>query len=115
MSFMKKVPARFFRNASDREPVREWLLSLSDQERKIIGSDIATLEFGWPIGMPLCRSISSVSGLWEIRSQLPGRNIARILFCVNNGELILLNGFVKKSQKTPDHEIDLAEKRMKGL
>ncbi len=96
-------------------PVREWLLSLSPADRKIIGDDIRTAEFGWPVGMPLCRPIKGYKGLWEIRSRLDGGRIARVFFCAFDGSMILLHGFVKKSQKTPEKEIATAMKRMRGL
>ncbi len=96
-------------------PVRDWLLSLSDADRKAIGDDIRTAEFGWPIGMPLCRSISGRKGLWEIRANLEGGRIARVLFCINDGAMVLLHGFIKKTQKTPDNELTIAERRMRGL
>lgn len=111
----KRLPARFFASTSGRIPVKEWLLALSDADRKAIGDDIRTAEFGWPIGMPLCRPIVGRKGLWEIRSNLPDGRIARVFFCAFEGEMILLHGFIKKSQKTPDKELDTAEKRMKGL
>jgi len=112
----KRVPARFYKSEAGNEPVREWLKGLSKEDRKIIGEDIKTVEIGWPIGMPLCRSISSRKGLWEIRSNLTGKKrIARILFCTHNGELLLLQGFIKDTQKTPNSELDLAEGRMKQV
>jgi len=111
----KRLPVRFFRNESGKIPVRDWLLSLSGEDRQIIGDDIKVVEFGWPIGMPLCRPISGRKGLWEVRSSLPGGRIARVLFCIHEGHMILLHGFEKKTQKTPDRELDLAVKRMKGL
>ena len=96
-------------------PVREWLLSLPPEDRKIVGDDIRTAEFGWPVGMPLCRAIRGRKGLWEIRSTLPGGRIARVFFCAFGGSMVLLHGFIKKGQKTPDHELALAERRMRGL
>ncbi|MEQ8698367.1 MAG: type II toxin-antitoxin system RelE/ParE family toxin [Bauldia litoralis] len=96
-------------------PVREWLLALSPEDRKAIGDDIRTAEFGWPIGMPLCRSIKGRKGLWEIRSTLSGGRIARVFFYAHDGSMVLLHGFIKKSRKTPDHDLDVAEKRMRGL
>ena len=96
-------------------PVREWLLGLSPEDRKAIGDDIRTAEFGWPIGMPLCRSIKGHKGLWEIRSSLSGCRIARVFFCAHDNGMVLLHGFIKKTQKTPDRELDVAEKRMRGL
>ena len=96
-----------------RMPVREWLLQMSDGDRKILGEDIATLEFGWPIGMPLCRPLSG--GLFEMRSALTGKRIARLLFCTTKGRLVLLHGFEKKTQKTPPSELALTKKRMKEI
>ena len=111
----KRIELRFFRTLSGNEPVREWLLELPDDDRRRIGIDLATVEFGWPIGMPLCRALSSRRGLWEVRTDLSGGRIARVLFCVSEGRLHALHGFIKKTQKTPDRDLDLAEKRMKEL
>ena len=111
----KRLPAAFFENVAGNIPVREWLLSLSDADRKVIGDDIRTAEFGWPVGMPLCRSIAGRKGLWEIRSQLAHGRIARVLFCVHESQMVLLHGFIKKTQKTPERELDLAVARQKGL
>lgn len=96
-------------------PVRDWLLELLPEDRKIVGDDIRTAEFGWPIGMPLCRPLTGRKGLWEVRSDLKDGRIARVFFCAFEGEMILLHGIVKKTQKTPEKELDLAERRMKGL
>jgi len=111
----KKLPVRFYESERGAVPVRDWLRSLSHEDRRVIGEDVATAEFGWPIGMPLCRSIAGRKGLWEIRSDLTGGRIARVLFCVHGGHMVLLHGFEKKTQTTPDRELDLAVKRMKGL
>ena len=92
--------------------MREWLKNLNADERKIIGEDIKEIEFSWPIGMPLVRSVGRE--LWEVRSTLPQGRIARVLFCVTGEQMVLLHGFIKKSQKTPNREIDLALQRMKG-
>jgi phage-related protein len=108
---LKRLPARFYRSDSGREPVREWLKGLVPEERKAIGEDVKDVEFSWPIGMPLVRSLGRE--LWEVRSSLPRGRIARVLFCVEQGAMVLLHGFIKKTQKTPQHEIDLALKRKK--
>lgn len=92
--------------------MREWLKSLEIQDRRIIGEDIKDVEFSWPIGMPLVRSLGQE--LWEVRSSLPRGRIARVIFCVENDCMVLLNGFMKKTQKTPQKEIDLALRRKKG-
>lgn len=96
-------------------PVRDWLLGLSEEDRKHVGDDIRTAEFGWPVGMPLCKAIANHKGLWEIRTNLSGKRIARVLFCNHNGEMIFLHGFIKKTQKTPKTDLDLSSKRMRGL
>ena len=105
--------AYFFQLASRREPVREWLKELDQADRKVIGEDIKDVEFSWPIGMPLCRNLGR--GLWEIRSDLSHGRIARVLFCLHEGRMILLHGFIKKTQKTPAAAIDLAVNRMRDL
>jgi phage-related protein len=102
------LPAVFFRTESGREPVREWLKDLPKDERKMIGEDIMTVQFRWPLGMPLVDHLGS--GIWEIRSRLANR-IARTLFFVHEGEIILLHGFIKKTQKTPNEDRALALRR----
>jgi phage-related protein len=109
----KRLPARFYRSSTGNEPVRDWLKQLTPTERKIIGTDIKTVEYGWPIGMPTCRSMGQ--GLFEVRSNLPNGKIARILFCIAQSQLVLLHGFIKKTQKTPKQDLDLALNRKKTL
>ncbi|MBD2626669.1 type II toxin-antitoxin system RelE/ParE family toxin [Trichormus variabilis] len=109
----KRVPAEFYRNENGSEPVRDWLKSLSKEERFLIGADIKTVEFGWPIGMPTCRPMGD--GLFEVRTNLPQNKIARVLFCFYAGKMILLHGFIKKSQKTPKQQLDLALERKHTL
>lgn len=109
----KKVEAWFYRSSSGAEPVRDWLLSLPAEDRRAIGYDIATVEYGWPIGMPVCRPMGG--GLFEVRSSLPGGRIARVLFCTAQGRLVLLHGFVKKTQATPKADLDLAKARKKEI
>jgi hypothetical protein len=104
---MKQLPAFFYALPSGREPVREWLKGLSADGRKIVG------EVAWPIGMPLCRPLSR--GLWEVRSTLTQGRIARVLFCEHAGKMILLHAFIKKTQKTPAGDLELAIKRKKEI
>jgi phage-related protein len=85
---------------------------LEAEDRKVIGEDIKDVEFSWPIGMPLVGSLGRE--LWDVRSRLPRGRIARVLFCVEQGRMVLLHGFIKKTQKTPQHDLDLALKRRKG-
>jgi phage-related protein len=92
--------------------MREWLKSLEPEDRKAIGEDIKDVEFSWPIGMPLVRPLGRE--LWEVRSSLPQGRIARVLFCVEQGRMMLLHGFIKKTRKTPQRDIDLALRRKRG-
>jgi phage-related protein len=110
---VKRLPAAFFQLPSGKEPVRDWIKSLDLADRKIIGEDIKDVEFSWPIGMPLCRSLGD--GLWEVRSTLTNGRIARVIFCTHLGRMVLLHGFIKKTQKTPPADLDLASKRKKDL
>lgn len=112
MSALKRLPARFYRSDSGREPVREWLKSLPPEDRKIVGEDIKDVEFAWPIGMPLVRPLGR--DLWEVRSSMTQGRIARVIFCVSGGQMVLLHGFVKKTRKTPVKDIDLALRRKRG-
>jgi phage-related protein len=110
---LKKFPAAFYQSPNGAEPVREWLQTFSKADRGVLGKDIATVEFGWPIGMPICRPLSA--GLWEIRSSLPSKREARVIFCVVKERIILLHGFIKKTQKTPLKELRLAASRKKEI
>ncbi len=115
----KRVPAIFFRTEAGGEPLRDWLKGLpSDQDRKLIGEDIKTVEFGWPVGMPVCRALGD--GIHEVRTNLAQNRIARVLFYIDKrGRMVLLHGFIKKTRKTPDEDFDLAKanklKHQKGL
>ncbi len=104
----KRIRVHFYRNANGNEPVRDWLVGLSRADRLEIGTDIKSVEFGWPIGLPVCRSLGN--GIWEVRSTLNNR-IARVLFCIEDDVMWLLQGFIKKQQTTPKNEIELARKR----
>ncbi len=103
---------RFFKTDADNEPVREWLRSLSATEKKIIGEDVKTVQFGWPLGMPLVAHLGG--DIWEVRIRLQTR-IARILFALEGNIMVLLHGFIKKQQKTPKPDLDLAKERLKQL
>jgi phage-related protein len=110
MAQAKKISAFFFRTEAGAEPVRVWLKSLDKADRLRIGADILTVEQGWPIGMPVCRPLGQ--GLHEVRTTLDNR-IARVLFGIAGNEMVLLHGFIKKSQKTPKAELELARNRWK--
>ena len=106
------LEVRFFRNDNGTEPVRDWLKSLRREDKKAIGEDIKTVQYGWPIGMPVVRKLEV--GIWEVRSHTKD-GIVRVLFTINGDTMILLHGFAKKSQKTPTEDLYLARKRMKEL
>jgi phage-related protein len=109
----KKLPARFYETHAGRKPVRGWLLSLSDHDRFVIGKDIQKVEFGWPIGRPHCAPLGN--GIWEVRSDLESNRIARVLFCLNDQGMVLLHGFIKKTQKIPHDDLELALQRKREV
>lgn len=106
----KTLKAFFYKTVGGSEPVRDVLLKLDKEDRQVIGTDVKDVEFSWPIGMPLCRKVSK---LWEVRSDLAKGRIFRILFGVDGLVMVLLHGFIKKSQNTPKKDIDTAENRWK--
>jgi phage-related protein len=108
-----EVPVRFYRSETGKEPVREWLRGLNSEDRRAIGLDLMRVQFGWPIGMPLVRSLKD--GLWEVRSSLPSQRIARLVLCHHDGMLIVLHGFIKKTQKIPADDLSLARRRMREV
>ena len=107
-----RLQVLFFRTEGGSEPVREWLKSLPLDEKRIVGEDIKTVQFGWPLGMPIVRKMEP--GLWEVRSRLVDR-IARVLFTVMDNKMVLLHGFTKKSDKTPQDDLSVAHQRMAQL
>ncbi|MCF8239875.1 MAG: type II toxin-antitoxin system RelE/ParE family toxin [Melioribacteraceae bacterium] len=112
MDFEKRLVVRFYKTELGKEPVRDLLQKLDKQAKKIIGEDIKTVQYGWPLGMPLVRKLEA--GLWEVRSNLENK-IVRIIFTVINKTIILLHGFIKKSTKIPKTDIELARKRLSDL
>ncbi|MEI6572850.1 MAG: type II toxin-antitoxin system RelE/ParE family toxin [Alphaproteobacteria bacterium] len=107
------IPMRFWRSTQGREPVREWLSNLPTDDKRVIGRDLATVQFGWPIGLPVCRPMGA--GLWEVRSSLPSKREARLLFCFYDGEIFALHAFIKSTQETSVDDLKLATKRMKDV
>jgi phage-related protein len=110
---MQATPLVFYRSRSGKEPVRDWLRNLGAPDRLAVGQDLMRAQWRWPVGMPLCRPIGH--GLWEVRTELPGNRIARVFLCPDNGVLVALHAFIKKTQKTPDDELAMARKRQKEL
>ena len=106
------LKVRFYASARGIEPVREWLREMLTADRKILGEDIKTVQYGWPLGMPLVRKMTA--DLWEVRSTLT-QGIARVFFTVVGTEMVLLHGLVKKTRTTPLAELEIAKKRMKEI
>jgi phage-related protein len=106
------LDVRFYKTEAGTEPVRDWLKARPASDRKLIGEDIKTVQFGWPLGMPLVDHLGSE--IWEVRSRLESQ-IARTLFATEGSVMILLHSFIKKQQKTPKPDLDLAKERLKKL
>jgi len=105
----RKIPVVFYRTPAGTEVVRSWLHGLDEGDRNVIGQDLMRVQYRWPVGMPLCRALGD--GLWEIRSDLASNRIARVLFSVQQGKLLVLHGFIKKSRKLPNEDLTLALRR----
>jgi len=103
----------FYATDSGNEPVREWLKELPKEDKKTIGYDIKTVQYGYPVGMPLTRELKGTN-LEEVRCKI-SNGIARIIFCVEDNTIILLHAFINKTQKTPQKELNVAIKRYKEL
>ena len=113
MNAEPRLQVRFYRTtAAGSEPVREWLKALPAEDRKAIGDDLKTAQYGWPLGMPLIRKLEP--GLWEVRTRLDER-IARVIITVEDNTMVLLHGFIKKSQKLPPQDLQLARQRLRAL
>ena len=108
-----RIPLIFFRTAAGNEPVREWLKELPEADRRAVGQDLERVQHRWPVGMPLARPMGK--GLWEVRTPLPSRRIARVFFCFHEEILVALHGLIKKVQKTPPADLQLALQRKKEL
>lgn len=99
----------FFQTDVGNAPVQQWLKSLAKIDRKTVGGDIQLVQFCWPIGLPLVRKLDNQ--LWEVRSHLSGGRIARVLFTIGDREMVLLHGYIKKSQNIPKNDLKLARRR----
>jgi phage-related protein len=107
----RKLTVVFYRTPAGAEVVRDWLRALDERDRNAIGQNLMRVQYRWPVGMPLYRAMGD--GLWEVRSDLPSNRIARVLFSVEQGRIVALHGFIKKTQKTPDTDLALARRRKK--
>src|SRR5579872_578621 len=82
-----KIPVVFYRTHGGAEVVRDWLRSLDDADRRAVGLGLMRVQYRWPVGMPLCRALGD--GLWEVRTSLPSNRIARVLFSVQQGCILV--------------------------
>ena len=108
-AWMTVMRVHFFQTRSGNESVREWLRELPAEQRRAIGEDLMVVQYRWPLGMPLVRKMGPK--LWELRSSIPD-GIARLFFTVWDEHIVALHGFVKKGQKTPDYELETAQRRL---
>ncbi len=113
MPRQKVLTARFYATSTGSMPVREWLLSLIKEDRLEVGSDIANIEYNWPVGPPWCKPLEE--GIFEVRSRISSGRTTRVLFFARDDEMFLPHGFIKKSQKTPRQELEMAKKRKKDM
>jgi phage-related protein len=110
---LESIPLAFWRSTAGREPVRQWLNELPREDKRTIGRDMAKVQFGWPVGLPLCRPLSG--GLWEVRSSLPSRREARVFFGFHEGILIALHAVIKKARRASAEDLALARERLKEM
>lgn len=108
-----KIDLYFYQTSSGNEPVRDWLKEQGAEERREIGLDLQRVQYRWPVGMPLCRAMGD--GLWEVRTTLPNKTIARVFICFHDGALYALHSIIKKTQATPDADLKIARKRKKEV
>ena len=113
MEIEKKVIVAFFRTDLGSEPVRDFLKNLSTSDKKSVGADIMSVEMLWPIGYPTVKKVDK--NLWEVRSNISDKKISRIFFTISGNRMILLHGFIKKTQKLPKEDFDLAKKRRDSI
>ncbi len=108
----RRITAEFYQTEARNEPVREWLKTLTREDRQEIGKDIRKTEYGWPLGMPTCDALGD--GLWEVRTNL-GDRIARVFFCMGEARMVLLHGIIKKTRTAPKVDLDTARARKRNL
>lgn len=113
MPLIRPLPLFMWKSPAGKEPTRDWFRSLPENDRKKLGGDLRRLQYGWPVGMPLVKSMGG--GLWELRTSLPSKREARVLFAADGGGIAVLHGFIKKSMQTPKPDLDIARKRLKEL
>lgn len=115
LSITKTFEVVFYKSSAGNEPVREWLLGLDKDDKKIIGTNIKLIELSGELKPPQVKKIDTQNKLWEVRSYLASDKIARVLFTLRSKKMILLHGFIKKSQKISQQDKQVALMRLKKL
>ena len=112
MHRVERLQVVFYKTNVNNEPVRDWLKTLEKREKKLIGEDIKAVQIGWPLGMPLVKKIER--DLWEIRTKLENK-ISRVLFTMWQNNIVLIHGFIKKTEKIAKEDLELARKRVRDI
>lgn len=104
------LEVEFYKTEGGNEVVLDFLRGLPADDKKTVGEDLKTLQFGYPIGMPLCRPVGR---LWELRSSPPSKRELRLLWFYHKKArtIVVVHAFIKKTQKTPQKDINLGEAR----
>lgn len=110
---LRKTPLLIYRSSNGKESVRDWLKALDVADRQAVGQDLMRAQWRWPVNMPLGRALGG--GLWEIRTDLPGNRTARVFVCLDQGVLVALHAFIRKTQTTPREALALARSRQRAL
>lgn len=101
----------FYTTASGEKPVEEFLDSLSAKETQKIAWVLKIVREQPRVSNEYFKKLIGTDGIWEVRASY-GKKEFRLLGFFHEGNLVILtNGFIKKSQKTPSEAIELAEKR----
>lgn len=103
------LTVKFYRTDGGNEPVRDWLRNLDGDDKKIIGRDILVVQMTFPNSPSILKPLGD--SLWEIKSELGSKRISRIIITTHNNQIVILHGFIKKTQKIPKRALDLAKKR----
>ncbi len=102
---------QFYRTSAGYSPVDEFLDSLTDQQTRKITWVFRLVERLPIVPIQYFKKLVGTNDIWEVRVQFGGNFFRLLGFFDKQNLLVLTNGFAKKSQKTPEQEITLAEQR----
>jgi phage-related protein len=105
----------FYKTSAGNDVVIDFIRQQPANDRRVIGEDLKVLEIRYPVGMPLCKPLGN--GLWELRSSLPSKREARLLYFYRSKSktIMVVHGFIKTTRTTPKGDLRLAEKRKKEV